>query len=124
MWTHPIEASGVGGQRGRAIGVYLGGTTIRLRHRRSRFGGLRAGGSAERGWPGPRAFARVRRSRRLDLHSDALGVVHSDEYAEVQLVLSHRAEPHLDGRSLHTPRGKVLGGSSSINGLVYIRGNP
>lgn len=33
-------------------------------------------------------------------------------------------EPNLDGRSLHTPRGKVLGGSSSINGLVYIRGNP
>jgi choline dehydrogenase len=32
-------------------------------------------------------------------------------------------EPHLDGRRLHTPRGKVLGGSSSINGLVYIRGN-
>jgi choline dehydrogenase len=34
------------------------------------------------------------------------------------------AEPHLDGRRLHTPRGKVLGGSSSINGLVYVRGNP
>jgi len=34
------------------------------------------------------------------------------------------AEPHLDGRRMHTPRGKVLGGSSSINGLVYIRGNP
>jgi choline dehydrogenase len=33
-------------------------------------------------------------------------------------------EPHLNGRSLHTPRGKVLGGSSSINGLVYVRGNP
>jgi choline dehydrogenase len=33
-------------------------------------------------------------------------------------------EPHLDGRRVHTPRGKVLGGSSSINGLVYIRGNP
>jgi choline dehydrogenase len=33
-------------------------------------------------------------------------------------------EPHLDNRRLHTPRGKVLGGSSSINGLVYIRGNP
>src|ERR1700682_1062550 len=33
------------------------------------------------------------------------------------------AEPHVDGRRMHTPRGKVLGGSSSINGLVYIRGN-
>ncbi len=33
-------------------------------------------------------------------------------------------EPALDGRRLHTPRGKVLGGSSSINGMVYIRGNP
>jgi choline dehydrogenase len=33
-------------------------------------------------------------------------------------------DPGLGGRSLHTPRGKVLGGSSSINGLVYIRGNP
>jgi len=33
-------------------------------------------------------------------------------------------EPALGGRRIHTPRGKVLGGSSSINGLVYIRGNP
>lgn len=33
-------------------------------------------------------------------------------------------EPHLGGRQITCPRGKVLGGSSSINGLVYIRGNP
>ena len=33
-------------------------------------------------------------------------------------------EPHLGGRILHCPRGRALGGSSSINGLVYIRGNP
>ena len=31
-------------------------------------------------------------------------------------------EPHLNGRRIFNPRGKVLGGSSSINGLVYIRG--
>ncbi len=31
-------------------------------------------------------------------------------------------EPALGGRRIFTPRGKVLGGSSSINGLVYIRG--
>jgi choline dehydrogenase len=33
-------------------------------------------------------------------------------------------EPGLGGRRLHTPRGKVLGGSSSINGMVWVRGNP
>lgn len=32
-------------------------------------------------------------------------------------------EPGLDNRRLHTPRGKVLGGSSSINGMVYVRGH-
>ncbi len=33
-------------------------------------------------------------------------------------------EPQLNGRRIFTPRGKVLGGSSSINGLVYTRGQP
>ena len=33
-------------------------------------------------------------------------------------------EPALNGRSLDWPRGKVLGGSSSINGLLYVRGQP
>jgi choline dehydrogenase len=32
-------------------------------------------------------------------------------------------QKHLDNRKLFVPRGKMLGGSSSINGMVYIRGN-
>ncbi len=32
-------------------------------------------------------------------------------------------EPHLGGRRLAVPRGKVLGGSSSINGMVFVRGH-
>ena len=33
-------------------------------------------------------------------------------------------EPHMDGRRIYWPRGRVLGGSSSINGLIVIRGQP
>jgi choline dehydrogenase len=36
---------------------------------------------------------------------------------------SSEPEPHLGGRQLATPRGKVIGGSSSINGMVYVRGH-
>ncbi|CAM4056280.1 choline dehydrogenase [Palleronia rufa] len=32
-------------------------------------------------------------------------------------------EPHLDGRRMVVPRGKVVGGSSSINGMIYVRGH-
>ena len=31
---------------------------------------------------------------------------------------------HLHGRRIHSPRGKVIGGSSSVNGMVYVRGDP
>ena len=37
--------------------------------------------------------------------------------------LSTEPEPQLGGRRLVTPRGKVIGGSSSINGMVYVRGH-
>lgn len=36
---------------------------------------------------------------------------------------SSEPEPHLGGRTLVTPRGKVIGGSSSINDMVYVRGH-
>ena len=38
----------------------------------------------------------------------------------------YKAEPeqNLNGRSIVCPRGKVIGGSSSINGMIFVRGNP
>jgi choline dehydrogenase len=43
---------------------------------------------------------------------------------DVNWAYQSEPEPALNGRRIFTPRGKVLGGSSSINGLVYIRGQP
>ena len=33
-------------------------------------------------------------------------------------------EPHVDGRELYIPRGRMLGGSSSMNAMLYVRGRP
>ncbi len=63
---------------------------IRLRHRRRRFGRLRACQPADRGRQSTRAAPRVRRLRPLDLHADALGALHPDGHGEVRLALLHR----------------------------------
>ena len=41
----------------------------------------------------------------------------------VNWMFESEPEPQLNGRTLYQPRGKVLGGTSSINGMVYMRGN-
>jgi choline dehydrogenase len=43
---------------------------------------------------------------------------------EVDWDYSSAPEPECDNRRIPLPRGRVLGGSSSINAMVYIRGNP
>ena len=49
----------------------------------------------------------------------------SQVYANPRVNWMYESEPEaqLNGRSLYQPRGKVLGGTSSINGMVYMRGN-
>jgi len=44
--------------------------------------------------------------------------------AKVNWLYSSEPGPELGGRRIVQPRGKVLGGSSSINGLLYVRGQP
>ena len=42
----------------------------------------------------------------------------------VNWMFDSEPETELNGRTLYQPRGKVLGGTSSINGMVYMRGTP
>ena len=48
--------------------------------------------------------------------------VHNDP--KINWNYSTEPENGLNGRSIDIPRGKVLGGSSAINGMVYMRGHP
>ena len=103
---------------------YPDGGAVRLRRGRRRNGGVHprraavggsrhagdaAGGGAARPRPvdpHPGGYARLSKSRRYDWG-----------YAT-------EPEPELHGRSITWPRGRVLGGSGSVNGLVYLRGSP
>ncbi|TIC85879.1 choline dehydrogenase [Nocardioides sp. GY 10113] len=54
-----------------------------------------------------------------------IGPMHSEPSLEAKFDWGYRsvAQPGLDGRRMPAPRGKVVGGSSSVNGMVYVRGN-
>src|SRR4051812_5284819 len=61
--------------------------------------------------------------RRLWIHIPlGYGKLFAD--ARVNWLYKTEPEPELDNRQVIQPRGKVLGGSSSINGLLYLRGQP
>jgi choline dehydrogenase len=51
-----------------------------------------------------------------------IGYLHCIGNPRTDWLYQTEAEPGLNGRSLRYPRGKTLGGSSSINGMIYMRG--
>ena len=51
-----------------------------------------------------------------------LGYGHSMQNSVVNWMYSSAPEPTLDGRTLAVPRGRIVGGSSAINAMVYMRG--
>ncbi len=62
----------------------------------------------------------VNRSWRIDMPSGMGGLLASDRFNWAYV---SEPEPYLDNRRLSHPRGRVLGGSSSINGMMYVRGH-
>lgn len=52
-----------------------------------------------------------------------VGYVKTMTNPDLNWLFSTEPEPNLHNRRIPIPRGKVLGGSSSINGMVYVRGN-
>jgi choline dehydrogenase len=62
----------------------------------------------------------VNRSWRIDMPSGMGGLISSERFNWAYV---SEPEPFLDNRRLTHPRGRVLGGSSSINGMMYVRGH-
>ena len=98
---------------------------LRLRRGRRRLGRLRAREPAERGCPCARAAARGRpvdHPWAWQLHMPA-ALAYPLKNQRYNWGYWSEPEPHMDGRRIYCPRGRVLGGSSSINGMAYVRGH-
>src|SRR5260370_19124913 len=91
-------------------------------------------GAGPAGWVRPNRWAASGRNRVLLLEAGGndrhiwihipLGYGKLFTDAKVNWLYTSEPEAELNNRRIIQPRGKVLGGSSSINGLLYIRGQP
>jgi choline dehydrogenase-like flavoprotein len=100
--------------------------TLRLRDRRGRLGRLGAGQPAV-GRPEPTGCWCSRRAARLPvgrLHPHAGRAAFPIGSRFYDWKYESEPEPFMGGRRVYHARGKVLGGSSSINGMIFQRGNP
>ena len=95
---------------------------IRLRDRRSGFGRVSVGQSAVRRREKPRARARSRRPDNWIWFHIPVGYLFAIGNPRSDWCFKTEPEPGLNGRALNYPRGKAIGGSSSINAMIYMRG--
>ena len=96
---------------------------IRLHHRRRRLGRLRAGQPADRRSGKTSVLLLEAGGKDTDpwIHIPA-GFYRNIYNPKVAWYFETEPVPEMNNRRIPWPRGKVLGGSSSINGLIYIRG--
>ena len=85
--------------------------------------GLRARQPAQRGPRRAGAAARGRRAGPQPQHQDPRAFP-NQFHTKLDWDYATEPEPYCDGRSLYIPRGKSLGGSSSMNAMLYVRGRP
>ena len=111
-------------------GAFLGvrceqrGRDVRFHRDRGGFGRLSGRGAAQRKRQVSGAAARSRRRDRNPWIHIPLGYTKTFTDPRVNWMFESEPEAQLNGRMLYQPRGKVLGGTSSINGMVYMRGTP
>ena len=103
-------------------GVNGGERRVRLHHRRRRQRGLRAREPPHRDRAGTACCCWKRAARTERWIHIPLGYGKHFPNPKVNWLFETEPERECHGRASSQPRGKVLGGSSSINGLVYVRG--
>ena len=98
---------------------------IRLHHSRRRLGRMRGCKPAERE-SGSNAYVcwRPGPPDRHPLIHIPLGMMRLITHPKLNWGYQTLPQKNAEGRSIYLPRGRVLGGSSSINGMVYMRGHP
>jgi choline dehydrogenase len=91
------------------IGAGSAGSVLASRLSQSHHVTLLEAGSKDHAW-----------DYRLHMPAALSHVLSNDRY---NWFYNSEPEPGLDNRQLYCPRGRVLGGSSSINGMIFVRGN-
>ncbi len=123
----PVALAATFGHRARRRPVErdADGRLVDYRHRRRRYGRLRARGTTGRRSGDTRLSDRGGRQRTASVVSTPALVAAAIAPAHAELAIFDTVpQAHLNSRQIPQPRGKVVGGSGSINGMVYSRGNP